>query len=243
MEIKLEQTVADIVATEIQTAHVFKKYGIDFCCNGGITLERACTKNGIDFEQLKSELEHACYFRSAKPDYQQWSPGFLCDYIVNTHHHFVKQSIELLNAYSEKVFKVHAQNHQPLGEIKELYQALAAELLMHMQKEEMILFPYIKELELTIHQKQPMHAPTFGTIENPLRMMHAEHESAGSMLKQIELLTNHYQAPDWACNTFKAFYDKLAAFQDDLHIHIHLENNVLFPQALAMEKSLPSKTL
>ncbi|HET9056500.1 MAG TPA: iron-sulfur cluster repair di-iron protein [Chitinophagaceae bacterium] len=232
------KTVAELVAEDIQKAHVFKKYGIDFCCGGNISVETATRKKGIDVNNIFEELENVSRKPTINPPYDKWNIGFLASYIEQTHHTYVNEAIPMLNAYAEKVCKVHAQNHPPLLKIKSLMEAVFAELGAHMMKEEKILFPYIKQMDEALAKGIPLPVSHFGSVNNPIHIMEAEHETAGNIFKEISELTNNYNPPEWACNTFKAFYDKLSEFEEDLHIHVHLENNILFPKAKAIEKKL-----
>ena len=235
MENIANRTVADIVADNIKTAHVFKRYGIDFCCGGGITVEKACEKNKVDYGNLLAEIIATAGNADRQHDYKSWSPGFLADYIVNTHHTYVNESLNILDQYMEKVVRVHGQHHPPLLDIQQLYSAVAEELKQHMMKEERILFPYIKSLENAVTTHSTMPDVHFGTVKNPIQVMNQEHENAGDLLERINKLTNKYSAPEWACNTFKALYAKLDEFEQDLHLHVHLENNILFPKAIELE--------
>ncbi len=234
--------IADIVSANIQTAHVFKKYGIDFCCGGGITIERACQKGNIDMDLLLDDLKNIGENVLQSQNFNNWKLDFLVDYIVNTHHAFVTESLELINAYVAKVCTVHGAAHPAVVKIKEKFELVAADLWAHMQKEERILFPYIKELVVANGRQIAFVPPPFGTIRNPILQMEEEHEFVGKLLKEIDALSDNYTPPEWACNTFKALYAKLSEFEQDLHLHIHLENNILFPKAIAMEQKL-TKTI
>jgi len=236
MENIQEKTVAELVSEDISRAHIFKKYGIDFCCGGGITVSTAAERKGVNVAELCEELLHKPSTMASGLPYNKWTLSFLSDYIVNTHHTYVRESIVLLNDYATKVVRVHGAHHPVLHEIKALYDQVAADLSQHMLKEERILFPYIKRMEEAKLNGADTPELPFGRIENPINMMHAEHELAGDLLKQIADLTMHYTPPEWACNTFKALYAKLQEFEEDLHIHVHLENNILFPKAIDMDK-------
>ena len=230
-----DKTVAEVVAENIKTAHIFKKYGIDFCCGGGITIDKACEKKKIDYKQLKEELLNV----DAAPrayEYSKWELDFLIGHIVNIHHAYVEESIPLILQYANRVAEVHGHHYTEVIEIKKLFIKVANELVSHMKKEEIILFPYIKKL---VHLKKEggyVAPPPFGTVNNPINMMEAEHESAGDIFKEIARLTNNYKPPEGACNTFRALYAKLDEFEQDLHLHIHLENNILHPKAIQLEK-------
>lgn len=238
MQIAEELKVGDVVSANINSAHVFKKYGIDFCCGGGISIQKACEKKNVDMESLLQDLKNLDEKVMPSQNFKNWELDFLIDYIMNTHHVYVKESLEMLDAYSSKVARVHGEGHPPVVEIYEWFLAVAEELTAHMQKEELILFPYIKNLVAANRAGSSINQPHFGTVQNPITMMENEHEKAGDILKEIAKISNNYNPPDWACNTFKALYAKLDEFEQDLHLHVHLENNILFPKAIALEAKL-----
>jgi len=235
MNITKAKTVADIVTKNIKTAHVFKKYGIDFCCGGGITIEKACAKKGLDFSVLKEELLAVDTVTSNEYNFDKMDLSFLIDHIVNVHHTYVEENIPLLIQYANKVAKVHGHHYTEVVEINNLFTEVANELSTHMRKEELILFPYIKQMVEAEKDEGYLAPPPFGTVNNPIQMMEYEHENAGNVFKEIAKLTNNYTAPEDACNTFKALYSKLEEFEQDLHLHIHLENNILHPKAIQLE--------
>ncbi len=230
--------VGDLVKENIKTAHVFKKYGIDFCCGGGITIERACRKENVVFEDLAADLMKLNEASATDQRYDKWELDFLADYIVNTHHAYVEEAMPMILSYAQKVASVHGHAHTPTIEIYKLFIDVVNELTPHMKKEELILFPFIKKMMKAKKEQTAFEAGRFGTVQNPIDMMESEHEVAGTILKQIAKLSNNYTPPEWACNTFKALYAKLEEFEQDLHLHIHLENNILFPKALTLEKAL-----
>jgi regulator of cell morphogenesis and NO signaling len=223
-------TVAEIVTENIKAAHIFKKHGIDFCCGGGITVEKACDKNSVDLSVLINELKELENEKTSFNDFNNWELDFLIDFIENTHHRYVEENIPLLKQYGNKVAKVHGHHYTELLEIKELIHEVSDELTLHMKKEELMLFPFIKKMVNANKLGRTVQAPPFGTVDNPIQMMEEEHDNAGSVFKRISELTNSYQTPDGACNTFKALYSKLEEFENDLHQHVHLENNILFPK-------------
>ena len=232
------KTVADFVTDNIKTAHVFKKHGIDFCCGGGISVKKACEKNNVDFDTLIQDLNQLENNTSSQNNFNSWELDFLIDFIINTHHKYVEENLTLLKQYGDRVAKVHGHHYTELLEIKELIHAVSGELTMHMKKEELILFPFIKKLVQAKKDGTKVETPNFGTVDNPIQMMEEEHDSAGDVFKRISELTNTYTTPEGACNTFKALYAKLEEFEDDLHQHVHLENNILFPKAKFIEASL-----
>ena len=235
------KTVADMVTENIQTAHIFKKYGIDFCCGGGISIEKACQKANVDYELLAADLLNVENKITRATDYNSWQLDFLADHIVNVHHSYVEENIPLLLQYSERVAKVHGHHYTELLEIKDLVREVAGELSAHLKKEELILFPFIKKMVNAKTEGKELATPNFGTVDNPIKMMEAEHEDAGELFRQIALLSNNYTPPQGACNTYRAFFAKLEEFEQDLHQHVHLENNILFPKSLKLEKELNKK--
>jgi len=240
MTITENKTVAEIVTENIKTAHIFKKYGIDFCCGGSISIEEACSKKGVDYTLLEKELVTVDKVVDQEHDYNKWDLHFLIDHIINVHHKYVEESIPLLLQYANKVAKVHGHHYVEVVEINSLFHEVAQELSAHMHKEELILFPYIKQLVKAEKEGSTLSRPHFGTVNNPIQMMESEHENAGDIFKSIAKLSNDYTPPDEACNTFRALYAKLEEFEQDLHKHIHLENNILHPKAIALEKKIVS---
>jgi regulator of cell morphogenesis and NO signaling len=230
-----DKTVAEIVTENIKTAHVFKKHGIDFCCGGGITIEKACAKNKVDVAVLEKELANVTVGNLNTYNYDKWELDFLVAHIVNIHHTYVEENIPLLIQYAAKVAKVHGHHYTEVVEINALFTEVANELTAHMKKEELILFPFIKKMVDADKHGVGLDMPHFGTVHNPIAMMQDEHENAGDIFKAIAKLSNQYTPPEGACNTFKALYAKLEEFEQDLHQHIHLENNILFPKAILLE--------
>jgi len=229
-----EMTVAEIVTQNIKTADIFKKNGIDFCCGGNVLVRDICEKKKVDYEQIKKDILSL----EAEPkqfDFDSWDLDFLADYIINTHHKYVTEANDLVKMYSNKVAKVHGHHYTEVVEIDRLFMDIAAELDMHMQKEEAILFPHIKRIAQAKKAGERIDTPPFGTVQNPINMMEAEHDEAGDIMKKIAELSNNFTPPESACNTFRALYAKLEEYQNDLFQHIHLENNILFPKAIKME--------
>lgn len=232
------RTVADLVTENIKTAHIFKKYGIDFCCGGGVTIQKACEKAGIDQQLLINDLMGIEASTSRATNYNQWELDFLTDHIINVHHAYVEENIPLLLQYSERVAKIHGHHYTELLEIKHLLRTVVGELSAHMKKEELILFPFIKRLVKAKREGSEVPQAPFGSVDNPIQMMEIEHEDAGEIFRRIAELTDNYTPPQAACNTYRAFFAKLDEFEQDLHQHVHLENNILFPKALQLEKEL-----
>lgn len=238
MNINAQNTIAEVVSNNIKSAHIFKKYGIDFCCGGGKSIENACLSKNINVEILLKEIDALNDQKDKESDYNSFELTELINHIVQTHHAYIESNFPLLDAYITKVIKVHANHHEPLNEIGKLYDDLKAELIPHLQKEERILFPYITYLSACEKANISPNKMPFGSVSSPISQMQHEHDLAGEIMKKINTLTNQYTPPEWACNTFKALYAKLQEFEEDLHIHVHLENNILFKKAILLENEI-----
>jgi regulator of cell morphogenesis and NO signaling len=234
------KTVGKMVAEDYRKAEVFKKHGIDFCCGGNIPLAQACKEKNADITLVQEQLDEIDN-RQTPPeeDFDAWELDMLVDHIVGVHHVFVKQANKTIKEFVNRVKMVHGMNKPNVSEISDRFDALADELDLHMYKEETILFPYIKELVAAKKAGTSLSSP-FGSVENPISMMLAEHDNAGNELEQIQNLTENYSPPKGACATHKVSYSQLKEYADDLMRHIHLENNVLFPKAIELEKALQS---
>lgn len=234
-----DETLGEIAAKDLRKAQVFKKYGLDFCCGGKKTVKEACAEKGLDVTKVEKELQQADALPASRPlPYGDWSLDFLADYIVNTHHSYVRKNLPDIKAYANKVMKVHGARHSELLRINQLVEEIYSELTAHLVKEEKILFPYIKELVAATNGTELLQASHFGTVQNPINMMEMEHEIVGKNLAEIRELSNDYTLPEDACASYSLLYRMLDEFEDDLHLHIHLENNILFPKALDIEKRL-----
>ena len=238
MKITETKTVAEVVSENIKASNVFKKHGIDFCCGGGISIEKACEKNGVDYTALEKELIAVDETPNRSHDYNSWELDFLIDHIVNIHHSYVAESLPIILEYSNKVATVHGHHYAEVIEINKLFTEAANELAEHMKKEELILFPFIKQLIKANREGTLAPQPPFGTVNNPINMMEAEHETVGDIFKKIAKLTKNFTPPEDACNTFRALYASLDEFEQDLHQHIHLENNILHPKGIVLENKL-----
>lgn len=234
-----DETLGEIASKDLRKAEVFKKYGLDFCCGGKKTVKEACAEKGIDVTKVEQELQTADKNISAgRPlPYNEWSLDFLADYIVNTHHSYVRKNLPDIMEYAQKVMKAHGSRHPELSRIYLLVEDVNAELTAHLIKEEKILFPYIKELVAAKKNTQLLHAANFGSVQNPINMMEHEHEMVGKNLAEIRKLSNNYTLPQDTCASYSLLYRMLDEFENDLHIHIHLENNILFPKAIELEKN------
>lgn len=226
----LKKPVGDIVAEDYRTAQVLRSYGLDFCCGGGKTLERACSAKKIEIDEVISELEALKNEAGSEHNYNEWSLDFLADYIVNNHHAFVRKMLPELAFYAEKVSRVHGDRDPELNEIRDLVYILQKEMMAHLQKEEDDLFPQIKELV--------RDSKTGGVKGAIVEALEDEHDNAGEIMAKIEALTNGFTPPSSACSSYRVLFQNLEGFQKDLHKHVHLENNILFPKALRMEQLL-----
>lgn len=236
----LNQTLAQIVTANYQTSSVFEKYHLDFCCKGKRSLSEAISEKHLSTEQVVQELNEAISKSANKNTalLNYISLSQLCDYIVVTHHAYVRQSSEQIITYLEKIAAKHGGRHPELMQIIKLFTDLKQELADHMFKEENILFPRIKELEKHNIENSPLAIPVSGYIEAPITVMEHEHDQAGRLLELIREKTNNYQPPADACTTYRVAFDSLHAFEADLHQHVHMENNILFPRAVVMIRKL-----
>ena len=221
--------IGDIVTQDFRAAEVFKKAGIDFCCGGSQSLEDACRDKKLDVAEIESELsklENSELVSSHR--FNEWKLDFLCDYIVNTHHQTVMKLLPELTFYTQKIAEVHGDNHPELSEIANLFAQVDTELRQHLRNEEEVLFPAIREVLKT------NSAESKATIISEITRMTGEHEFAGGAMDKINELSHRYAVPDDGCNTYRVAYKLLEQFEDDLHIHVHLENNILYPKAMKL---------
>ncbi len=228
--------IGEMVAEDFRTAAVFKKYGIDFCCKGGRTITEACEKKEIDQEKVYKDLENLPASGQKSIDFTSWPLDLLADYVEKTHHRYVEDKTPILQQFLDKLCKVHGDRHPELFEITEIFNESAQEMAAHMKKEELILFPFIRNIVKAKQTGGELRPPHFGSVENPVNMMMHDHTAQGELFERISELTDAYVPPADACNTYRVTYQMLAEFDDDLHTHIHLENNILFPKSVEMEK-------
>jgi regulator of cell morphogenesis and NO signaling len=226
-----ETTVGAIVAEDFRTAAVFHEFGIDFCCGGRRTLAEACRERNMEPEAVLTALTRSCSVPGIVPRFDEWSPETLIGYIVGTHHAYVKQALPVLIAHTRKLAEAHGGRHPELRDVAELTRQIASEMSSHMIKEEQILFPYIAAAAEAVERGKPAPVGPFGSIENPIAMMEAEHDAAGDAVASIRALTGGYVPPADGCATYRIALQELEAFERDLHTHVHLENNILFPKA------------
>lgn len=229
-------TVREVVVQLPEATRLFETLKIDYCCGGNQPLTKACESAGLEVDNIISMLAGLSDAgRNDQVDFQTLSPTELIAHIVETHHVFTKSEIDRLQALIEKVCGVHGANHPELLTVRDLFHRLAADLMPHMFKEEQVLFPYIAKLDKATSQNELRPFAPFGTVNNPVRMMMMEHETAGSILRELRTVTSDYHAPADACISYQTLYQALDGFEKDLHQHIHLENNILFPRAVEME--------
>jgi regulator of cell morphogenesis and NO signaling len=237
MTITTTKTVGEI-ATEMPSAtREFEKLGIDYCCGGTRTLGEACAAANISVDDVLARLQKSLA-STQSADSKAWQNQSLDDliaHITGTHHMFVREESPRIEALAAKVVGVHGKNHPELIQVQEVFSALAGELSVHLMKEEQILFPYLRRLEESALAGEPAPPAMFGKVVNPVRMMMQEHDGAGDALRSLRAITNDYRVPDDACISYRTLYQALQGFEADLHQHIHLENNILFPRAVAME--------
>lgn len=232
-------TLSQLVSKNYKTAAVFEKYKLDFCCRGNRSLSKACIESDVNQDKVIEDLSNLTsevQTDSFAPD--KWGLDFLIDYITNTHHQYIRNMIPVVSAHAEKVASVHGKNHSETKEIAKIFDVVYKDLKQHMMKEEEILFPYIKRLVRVKTNTGKFEAPYFGSVKNPIRMMEAEHQNAGDDLYAIREITNNYNPPEDACNTYRILYQELRDFEEDLHKHVHLENNILFPKSVQLEQEL-----
>lgn len=237
MEKLAEQTVGEVVVGNFRTASVFTNYGIDFCCGGNIGLSEACQKKEVNLEELLLALQKVNSDNTGE-QFAKMEASELIAHIVNVHHAYVERSIPTLKLYLAKLEKVHFHSHPELKDIHRLFVECAAALTVHMKKEELVLFPYIKSMEKAKKEGVPLPTAHFGHIDHPIHMMEEDHEAEGARFAKISELTQGYSIPDDACSTYRVTYQMLEEFEKDLHTHIHLENNILFPKAQSMFANL-----
>ena len=235
-----ETTVRELAIENAGATRVFEKLGIDYCCGGNRTLEQACHAASVSVNQVLESLEAARQPSATHEPGHDWQAaplGDLISHITATHHKYTRDEMARLGPLFAKVCSVHGTNHPELLQLREIFAGLSQELAAHLMKEEMVLFPYIIRMEEAIVEKTPILPPPFGTVQNPISMMEHEHDSAGNALRNLREIGHGYATPGDACISFQTLYKALAEFEADLHQHIHLENNILFPRAIEMEKN------
>jgi regulator of cell morphogenesis and NO signaling len=238
MPINATKKVGELAVEVPRAIPLFEGLGIDYCCGGNRSLEEACLSAGVKTEQVIHTLEDAIAAAALGESPKDWNTEHLSEltsHIVNRHHGYVRTELARLGPLLEKVCSAHGQNHSKLFTVQEFFNGLSQEMTMHMYKEENILFPYIDQMEAAVNGRRPMPIPPFGSVRNPIHMMETEHESAAVALRGMRKASDNFSVPADGCTSFRALYQGLIDFEKDLHLHIHLENNILFPRAKAME--------
>jgi regulator of cell morphogenesis and NO signaling len=240
MSVSTARTVRELAVEIPEATRIFEKLGIDYCCGGNKSLQEACSAANLSIDQVLDSLDMAEQTAHARQKDRNWQAEALADvvaHICDTHHKYVREEIARLGPLFDKVVSVHGKNHPELQHVRAAFRGLAQELTTHMMKEEMVLFPYIVRMEEAVIQRDPVLPPPFGTVKNPVSMMMHEHDSAGEALRAMRQASSGYTAPADACVSYQTLYRALADFEQDLHQHIHLENNILFPRAIVMEQA------
>ena len=236
----LNNTVANIVRQDYRTADVFKKYGINYCCSGSISLKDACEQNEVDFDYILEELEASTKDISIPNnlDFSGWKTDFLVDYIINVHHNYLSQALPALEVHLLSFVESHREKLPELVELGEVFRELSSVLRNHNRYEEEIIFPYIKQIE-NAHRRKESYGNLFvKTLRKPLGNIEIEHKKISAILKEIRQLTNNYTYPENACTSHRVVFHKLKELDNYMVQHKHLENNILFPRAIQMEKEL-----
>jgi regulator of cell morphogenesis and NO signaling len=227
-----EKTIGELVAADYRAAKVFEKYGIDFCCGGKVPLLDACREKGIDPVAISGEIEAAGNEpMEQSQNYAAWGLPFLADYIINTHHAYLDENMHKISAYADKIAQVHGDMHPELIEIVTIFARIATDMAAHLREEEEVFFPAIKRIDAAARSGTEPDAGDRETIKICLAKLDHEHEVIGDAVHTIRDLSNNYAIPGDVCNTFMLTYRMLKKFEDDLHKHVHLENNILFPKA------------
>ena len=228
----LEKTIGELVAEDYRTAQVFEKYGIDFCCGGKAPLFEACRQKGVDGDAIALEIEAAKDAPAERGrDYAAWTLSFLADYIVNTHHAYLNESMGPIAGYAHKIAEVHGANHPEVIEIAGIFDRIAADMAAHLREEEGVLFPAIRRVDAARKSGATPEPEDLESVRACVATLGREHEEIGDAVHRIRRLSKGYAIPDDACNTFVLTYRRLEEFEDDLHKHVHLENNILVPKA------------
>lgn len=232
-----QETIGEIAVKDLRKAEVFKKYGIDFCCGGKKTIAEVCAEKNIDATKVETELRQiSTESKASNISYSDWSIDFLADYIVNTHHSYVKKYLPELMAYAQKVAQVHGAQHPELVPIQKLVEEINKELTEHMEQEEKVLFTYIKKIVQARSGSLPLNKQE-KDLAGLIKELEKEHDFVGRCFDKIRELSKGFAMPSDACASYQLFYKMIQEFEDDLHLHIHLENNILFPKALELEKA------
>lgn len=235
-----QTTIGNFVKENFNTSIVFSQLGIDFCCGGNITLEQACHNNQLNVEEVLAQLKEV---KIAEPiqSYAHMSAQSLIHQIVQVHHKYILSTAPAIQTYLKKLVARHGEIHPELLAIDQLFDEAIVHLTDHMQREEMILFPYVEAMEEAVNHQFDLAAPHFGHVDHPIAVMEEDHQTEGDRFKQIAALSNNYTVPEDGCETYSVTFSLLRAFEHDLHTHVHLENNILFPKAKQLFASISKK--
>ncbi len=236
----LDRIVSDIVRDDYRTADVFKKYGINYCCGGQLSLKEACDHKSIEYSEMKAALESATKTMSLSNQlrFEDWKIDFLVDFIINVHHGYINQVLPQLESSLISFVEEHRKKYPELVQVLAVFKELITLLVSHNRHEEEIIFPYIKQIENTYRRKETYGNLFVRTLRKPLSTIEGEHKKIGLLLQELRSLTHHYQFPANACTNHRVIYNKLKEFDNDMEQHEHLENNILFPKAVEIEKEL-----
>lgn len=240
MALATTKTVRELALGNPGATRIFEEFGIDYCCGGSQPLDQACGTAQVGIDEVLDALEMAEDAAQLAQPVRDWNHEPLSELIAHiqkTHHKYTREETARLKTLLEKVCSVHGKNHPELFQIRAVFAGLSQELMTHLMKEEMVLFPYIERMEEAVIQNEPALPAPFGTVQNPVFMMQHEHDSAGAALRSIRKASGEFAPPADACVSYQTLYKALADFEADLHQHIHLENNILFPRAIAMEQA------
>lgn len=237
--IRGKDIIGELLAEDYRLAEIFRKYGIDFCRNGSYSIGEVCRTKGIDEDMLIRELLSKKTLKVETPSADSsWLIDHFADYIERKHHRYAAEKIPLIRKNLLYLCRSYGKQHPELLEVAAAFQEIAEELSIHMKREELVLFPFIRELAAALKKKISARDPLFGSVQNPVQMMMYEHDTQGEQFRKIAELTYFYSPPEDACAVYRQTLSLLKAFEEDLHVHIHLENNILFPKAIEMEKNV-----
>ena len=230
----IEKTIREIALENPATIRVFERFGIDYCCGGRKSIEQACAEQQLSAEQVLEKLAEVSTSKVDGPDWKAAPLAKLIQHIVREHHVYCREEVPRLKALANKVNSRHGANHPELKQIAEVFERLGNELLIHMLKEEQVLFPYIAGVEHAQSSGQEAPLSFFGHLSNPINAMTEDHDEAGGLIRELRSLSSDYTPPAGACPSYQGLFHGLAEFEKNMHQHVHLENNVLFPRALAI---------
>ncbi|MBD0350364.1 MAG: DUF542 domain-containing protein [Flavisolibacter sp.] len=234
-------TVSEMVRSDYRTADVFKKWGINYCCGGNLPLEEVCQLQQLDKAAVEKDLKKATQSIAISNNlrFDEWPVDFLVDYISYVHHAYLKETVPSLTQNLHSFIQGHKKKFPDLEQVEEVFTDLKEELMEHVEKEDSTIFPYLKQISNTYKRKEIYGSLFVRTMSKPLtQVVESEHRRIAILLTQLREVTNHYHFPNHACTNHQVIYHKLREFDADLVQHKHLENNILFPKAMAMEKEL-----